>query len=563
MSDNGSAGRVQPARPGDPSHIGPYRIAGRLGTGGMGIVHAGVASDGSRVAVKVIHPAQAEEPEFRARFRREVQLSSRVTGPYVVPLLTADTEADAPWLATAYVPGPTLKQHVGTHGPLTEGSLYALASATAYALTDIHAAGVVHRDVKPQNVILTPACPRVLDFGIAHAADATSITRTGAISGTPGWISPEQYRDGSAGPASDMFAWGALVAYAATGRMPFGDDASYAVAVRVMSGEPDLDGVPGPLRPIVEKALSKEPEDRPSAAEAARQCAELLASQTTQVLGGNAAPATVVDMVTAVWDVPPESDPAWSLPELSGPPGSPGLPNTPPRRSRRRLAGAVVLAAAVIGGLAGGVVALLPDDSKDDKPTASTTLSPSPEAPSASATEGSLKEEEQPVGNDTGPDAGSSEDSDPGQSSDPGQGGDTDQDWEPDEAGLAEAMNPSSDDTEIQVADRAAKDIIEQTNDMRGTLGTDRTLDHNDIAIGFDPADSAMYVWSSYLEWNWEEVETWGDLAAGEACRALVSQRASSGSAWPYTRYAVAEIGASGYLMVRSGTATTEADCPG
>ncbi len=558
MSDNGSAGRVRPARPGDPSHIGPYRIAGRLGTGGMGIVHAGVAPDGTRVAVKVIHPAQAEEPEFRARFRREVQLSSRVTGPYLVPLLTADTEADTPWLATAYVPGPTLKQHVGTHGPLTGGSLYALASATAHALTDIHAAGVVHRDVKPQNVILTPACPRVLDFGIAHAADATSVTRTGAISGTPGWISPEQYRDGSAGPASDMFAWGALVAYAATGRMPFGDDASYAVAVRVMSGEPDLDGVPGPLRRIVERALSKEPEDRPSAAEAARQCAELLASQTTQVLGTDTAPATVVDMVTAVWDVPLESDPAWSLP---------GTPDALPRRSTLRLAGAVVLAAAVIGGLAGGVGALLPDDSKDDKPTASSTLSPSPEAPSASTTEGSLKEEEQPVGNDTGPDAGSSEDSSTDQSSHPGQDGDTDQDtghdWEPDEAGLAEAMNPSSDRTEIQVADRAAKDIIQQTNDMRGTLGTDRTLDHNDIAIGFDPADSAMYVWSSYLEWNWNEVETWGDMAAGEACRALVSQRESSGSAWPYTRYAVAEIGASGYLMVRSGTATTEADCPG
>lgn len=279
MSENGPTGRVQPARPGDPSRIGPYRIVGRLGAGGMGTVHAGVTSDGTRVAVKVIHPEQAQEPEFRARFRREVELSSRVTGPHLVPLLAADPDAPTPWLATVYVAGPTLNQHVTTNGPLPVGSLYAFAAATAQALASIHAAGVVHRDMKPQNIILTPAGPRVLDFGIAHAADGTSVTRTGVMTGTPGWISPEQYRQGASGPAGDMFAWGALVAYAATGRLPFGAGAPDVVAFRVMSGEADLDGVPAPLRGIVEKALAQAPGDRPSAAEAAQECAVLLASQ--------------------------------------------------------------------------------------------------------------------------------------------------------------------------------------------------------------------------------------------------------------------------------------------
>ncbi|WP_374101884.1 serine/threonine-protein kinase [Streptomyces sp. MC1] len=156
---------MRPARPGDPSRVGPYRIIGRLGSGGMGTVHAGLTADGLRVAVKVIHPAQAEDPEFRARFRREVQLSARVQGPCLLPLLAAAPEADAPWLATAYAPGPTLNQYLADHGPLTGGTLYAFATGTAQALAAVHEAGVVHRDVKPQNVILTPAGPRVLDFG--------------------------------------------------------------------------------------------------------------------------------------------------------------------------------------------------------------------------------------------------------------------------------------------------------------------------------------------------------------------------------------------------------------
>ncbi|MET8217856.1 serine/threonine-protein kinase [Streptomyces hirsutus] len=669
MSENGSAGRVRPARPGDPSHIGHYRIVGRLGAGGMGTVHAGVAPDGTRVAVKVIHPEQAQDPEFRARFKREVELSSRVTGPYLVPLLTADTNAETPWLATAYVPGPTLHQHLLAHGPLTGGSLYALAAATAQALEAVHTAGVVHRDVKPQNVILTPGGPRVLDFGIAHAADGTSVTRTGVMTGTPGWISPEHYRTGTTGPESDVFAWGALLAYAATGRLPFGAGAPDVVAFRVMSGEPDLDGVPAPLRQIAEKALAKEPNARPSAAEAARTCAELLASQVTQVLPAAAVPATAVDMVTALWDVPAEADPAWHVPPERN-------------RSKRRLVGAVVLAAAVVGGLTGAAAALMPGGVGNGERASSTAPSASPLAsagsarPSANtAKDGTAGEEQQASGEDpagaeswrqarTAQGEGEhdvaraalhdmsvlSRDLEPTELSlglvrfhesrgevyfsyrldsedehgivsaeteiarsmcltlrdvvlrlhpelpyrtyvtvreekgrDPQvtwqeefvadtqcrsaleDGTDaaysTGQDWEPDDSGLGEAMIPSTDGAEIRVADRAARRIIERSNAMRSTLGTDQVLGHEEIKVGFDPANSAMYVWSDYLMWNQGQIETWADMAAGEACRALVNQRQSMGEGWPYIRYAVAEIGASGYLMIRWGTTTSQADC--
>ncbi|MQY37316.1 Serine/threonine-protein kinase PknD [Streptomyces sp. RB17] len=345
MSTAGSPGRVQPARPGDPSRIGPYRIIGRLGAGGMGTVHAGLTADGLRVAVKVIHPAQAEDPEFRARFRREVQLSARVQGPCLVPLLAADPEAAAPWLATAYAPGPTLNQYLADHGPLTGGTLYAFAAGTAQALAAIHAAGVVHRDVKPQNVILGPAGPRVLDFGIARAADGTSVTRTGVMTGTPGWISPEYYRTSTAGPEGDLFAWGALVAHAATGRLPFGVGAPDAVAFRVMSGEPDLDGVPEALLGLVRKALAKEPAERPAAASLAEECTRLLAGQATQVLdaAAGAEPTRVGELVTAQWHIPAPDDPTWHPPAAS---------------SRRRALLAVLVAAVLVGASAGGALAL-------------------------------------------------------------------------------------------------------------------------------------------------------------------------------------------------------------
>ncbi|MFH8368535.1 RodZ domain-containing protein [Streptomyces sp. NPDC018031] len=374
--------RIGPVQPGDPARIGPYRIIGRLGAGGMGTVLAALDPAGLRVAVKLIHPAQAEDPEFRARFRREVALSRRVSGPCLVPLLAADPEAERPWLATAYAPGPTLDEHVAAHGPLTGGSLYAFAVGTVTALAAVHQAGVIHRDLKPQNVVLTPAGPRVLDFGIAHALDGTSVTRTGMVTGTPGWISPEVYRTGEAGPEGDVFAWGALVAYAATGRMPFGTGAPDVVAYRVMSEPADTDGVPAALAEILERALAKEPADRPTAAEAAERCVALLAARTTQVVGAGAEPTLVDGVVSAAWDVPPHDDPGWPA---------------RPRPSRKRTSAVALVATVAAGALIGGAVLLVNQDDSADAPSA--TPSGSRQAPaSSSASVTTSPREESPAG---------------------------------------------------------------------------------------------------------------------------------------------------------------------
>ncbi|MGQ4376417.1 protein kinase [Streptomyces sp. SAS_267] len=337
--------RVQSLQPGDPRRVGPYRVVGRLGSGGMGTVFAAVSAAGERMAVKVIHPAQAADDEFRARFRREVQLSLRVAGPCLVPVHDADTEAALPWLATPFISGPTLDRYVAVNGPLAGAHLYALAAGTAAALDAIHAAAVVHRDVKPSNVILAPSGPQVLDFGIAHALDGTSVTRTGVLTGTPGWISPEHYRTGEVGPHGDVFAWGALIAYAATGRLPFGSGAVDAVAFRVMSAEPDLNGVASDLLPLVEKALSKEPADRPSAAQLATAGAELLAVQTTAIipLDSRRQHTLIPDLISSLhWDPAPQDEASWLAPARHG--------------NRVRLYVAVAAAAAVLGSI-GGVFA--------------------------------------------------------------------------------------------------------------------------------------------------------------------------------------------------------------
>ncbi|MFE5190225.1 protein kinase [Streptomyces sp. NPDC056628] len=334
----------------------------------MGTVYAALTATGERVAVKVVHPAQAADDEFRARFRREVQLSQRVTGPCLVPVRDADTEAATPWLVTPFIPGPTLERYVTVDGPLAGASLHALAAGTAAALAAVHAQGVVHRDVKPANVILAPSGPRVLDFGIAHVLDGTSVTRTGVMTGTPGWISPEHYRTGSVGPQGDVFAWGALLAYAATGRLPFGAGAAEAVAFRVLQAEPDLDGIPDGLRSLVERALAKEPTKRPDAAQLADECVTLLAAQDTAVLIDAGQPATLIaDLVSAHWGLAPETGSTWPAPS---------------RRSSRTRLLVTVAVAAVLGSLGGALAAASQrsDTAQDPAPTPSRHTSSAPAA---------------------------------------------------------------------------------------------------------------------------------------------------------------------------------------
>ncbi|MFS8201801.1 bifunctional serine/threonine-protein kinase/ABC transporter substrate-binding protein [Streptomyces sp. CWNU-52B] len=234
-----------PLLPTDPVRIGGHRLLARLGAGGMGVVYLGRTEAGALAAVKVIQAEYADEPDFRARFRREVETARRVTSPWAVPVTGADPDADEPWLATAFVPGPSLEEAVARQGPLPPRSVRVLAGLLAAALREVHAAGLVHRDVKPANVLLAVDGPRLIDFGIARVTDETAITATDLVVGTPGFLSPEQAeaRGAAVGPASDIFSLGCLLAYAATGRPPFGTGTVDALLYRTVHDEPDLSGI--------------------------------------------------------------------------------------------------------------------------------------------------------------------------------------------------------------------------------------------------------------------------------------------------------------------------------
>ena len=258
-------------QPDDPTQLGPFRLVARLGAGGMGHVYLGRGADGRPAAVKVVHPGHAADPDFRNRFAREIATAVRVDSPWTAAVLAADPHAPRPWLATAYVPGPDLDHVVAVTGPLPESTTAVLAGGLARALAHLHAAGVVHRDLKPSNVMLTADGPRLIDFGIARAADATRITSTGVVVGTPAFMSPEQALGGDVGTASDVFSLAAVLTFAATGTGPFGRSTGNPIAMlrRVSAGEPDLSGVPAPLRQVIAPCLAKDPAARPTADELA------------------------------------------------------------------------------------------------------------------------------------------------------------------------------------------------------------------------------------------------------------------------------------------------------
>src|SRR4249920_3819327 len=251
-------------QPGDPQLIGPYRLRGRLGAGGMGRVYLGLSPGGRAVAVKVIRADLAQDAEFRARFRREVGVARRVSGLFTAPVIDADAESPVPWLATAYVRGPSLADAVSEHGPLPAASVLVLARGLAEGLSAIHAAGVVHRDLKPANVLLAEDGPRLIDFGISRAVEASALTHTGLVVGSPGFMSPEQAEGREVGPPSDVFSLGAVLAFAATGQGPFGTGATPALIYRVVYQQPDTTRLPKPIRPLVERCLAKDPGQRPA-----------------------------------------------------------------------------------------------------------------------------------------------------------------------------------------------------------------------------------------------------------------------------------------------------------
>ncbi|NYI97837.1 serine/threonine protein kinase [Streptomonospora nanhaiensis] len=319
--------RLHRLLPEDPTHVGPYELVGRVGAGGMGTVYAAtIPGVRGYLAVKVITEEHATTPRFRRQFAHEARLLARVNSPCVARFVQADVEAPLPWLATEYVPGPTVRHHVERHGPLRGGMLWGLAAGAAEALRAVHAVGIVHRDLKPSNVVIAPSGPKILDFGIARPtapedptrwmrvrrfrrrvrtlrlpepADLPGDPEASAVPadrvGTPGWISPEQYRGQPATDRSDVFLWGCLVAFAAAAHDPFGHGHPKEMARRVLREEPDLDRLPGRLESLVLAAMSKDPADRPTAAE--------VLTETLSAAGHPGMPysAALSDLLTTQW----------------------------------------------------------------------------------------------------------------------------------------------------------------------------------------------------------------------------------------------------------------------
>ncbi|WP_240137302.1 serine/threonine-protein kinase [Streptomyces sp. MUM 178J] len=263
----------------DPRVVGSFRLHRRLGAGGMGVVYLGSDRRGQRVALKVIRPDLAEDQEFRSRFAREVSAARRIRGGCTARLVAADLEADRPWFATQYVPGPSLHDKVAEEGPLPAAEVAAIGAALSEGLVAVHEAGVVHRDLKPSNILLSPKGPRIIDFGIAWATGASTLTHVGTAVGSPGFLAPEQVRGAAVTPATDVFSLGATLAYAGMGDSPFGHGSSEVMLYRVVHEEPQLHGVPDALAPLVRACLAKSPEERPSTLQLSMRLKEIAARE--------------------------------------------------------------------------------------------------------------------------------------------------------------------------------------------------------------------------------------------------------------------------------------------
>ncbi|MCO6010874.1 serine/threonine protein kinase [Actinoallomurus purpureus] len=333
-----------PLIPEDPLTVGPHRLQGRLGSGGMGTVYLAHDLQGHPVAVKLIRRELALTPEFRSRFAGEVANAQRVAAFCTARVLDYGEIDGQPYMVTEFVEGLSLADLVETGGPLEPASVRGLAIGIATALTAIHAVRLVHRDLKPGNVLLSPTGPRIIDFGIARALDGPNHhTQTGLVVGSAGWIAPEQVFDGAVSPAADIFAWGSLVAFAATGRHPYGTGNMMVLAARAHQGEHDLEGLDDEqLRPLVEAALNPDPAERPSA------------SDLLVTLIGDADPQTATDLVTREWapSVPmkPRVDPD-PPPTVFSPPPQPGMPTRVAASGRGGSVNVLVPVLAVVGAL--------------------------------------------------------------------------------------------------------------------------------------------------------------------------------------------------------------------
>lgn len=376
-------GALQPA---DPRTVGPYRLLGRLGAGGMGQVFLGRSAGGRLVAIKVIRPELAGDAGFRSRFAREVAAARNVGGLFTALVIDADVAGPAPWLATAYVAGPSLADAVESHGPLPVASVLTLAAGLAEGLQAIHAAGLVHRDLKPSNVLLADDGPRVIDFGISRAAEASVLTQSGTVMGSPGYMSPEQAEGGTVGTASDVFSLGAVLTFAATGQGPFGTGSTAALIYRVVHGQPDTAHLPDQIRPVIERCLAKDPSQRPQPGDLLAELgegqlsADWLPTALTEVLSqyappgiagtGAAGPPGDKTDGSAPGSTPSPADDAGGLQTVTAAPlrrtpteaAAQAQPAEQDRRPRpRRIRGKTILIAAlvIIALIAGGITALV------------------------------------------------------------------------------------------------------------------------------------------------------------------------------------------------------------
>ncbi|MET7274917.1 serine/threonine-protein kinase [Streptomyces flaveolus] len=282
---SGSTEVFQPLQAGDPSVVAGYRLVARLGAGGMGRVYLSHTRGGRPVAIKVVRPELADDPAFRRRFRREVEAARRVRGAYTAELVDADTDGALPWLATLYVPGPSLTAAVARRGPLPVSAVLWLTAGVAEALQAIHSAGVVHRDLKPSNVLLAADGPRVIDFGISVTAGVSSHTATGSAVGTPHFMAPEQATAGEVSPATDVFALAQTAAFAALGEPLYGDGIAPVVLYRIVHEEPGLSRLPEPLRPLFARCLASDPRERATPAEVVQWCRRQLGADAAAGAG--------------------------------------------------------------------------------------------------------------------------------------------------------------------------------------------------------------------------------------------------------------------------------------